>query len=222
MDCSVVTCVTGNFNKVHFTDVEKAFVCTTLKDKLFESHANSNGWEVKQLPLNHTHDLKEGTRQSKYVKFLKFFVPETKYVIYADHKYKVLKEHLPLLIDVLGDNSFLSFTNSKNIYREFFDSLSFNRYRQDLDEMIRTLKDQSNIDLENINLFYGGLIMYNTQHEKFNVLRKKMEDYTNKYNHVQDQLLFPLALKDENKILVHNTFGIKHESPQLNVEGKTY
>ena len=222
MDCSVVTCVTGNFNKVHFTDVEKAFVCTTLKDKLFESHANSNGWEVKQLPLNHTYDLKEGTRQSKYVKFLKFFVPETKYVIYADHKYKVLKEHLPLLIDVLGNNSFLSFTNSKNIYREFFDSLSFNRYKQDLDEMIRTLNDQSNIDLENINLFYGGLIMYNTQHEKFNVLRKKMEDYTNKYNHVQDQLLFPLALKDENKILVHNTFGIKHESPQLNVQGKTY
>tara|TARA_R110000803_G_scaffold21209_6_gene53606 strand:+ start:2801 stop:3469 length:669 start_codon:yes stop_codon:yes gene_type:complete len=222
MDCSVVTCVTGNFNKVHFTDVEKAFVCTTLKDKLFESHANSNGWEVKQLPLNHTYDLKEGTRQSKYVKFLKFFVPETKYVIYADHKYKVLKEHLPLLIDVLGDNSFLSFTNSKNIYREFFDSLSFDRYKKDLDEMIRTLKDQSNIDLENINLFYGGLIMYNTQHEKFNVLRKKMEDYTNKYNHVQDQLLFPLALKDENKILVHNTFGIKHESPQLNVQGKTY
>ena len=222
MDCSVVTCVTGNFNKVHFTDVEKAFVCTTLKDKLFESHANSNGWEVKQLPLNHTYDLKEGTRQSKYVKFLKFFVPETKYVIYADHKYKVLKEHLPLLIDVLGNNSFLSFTNSKNIYREFFDSLSFDRYKKDLDEMIRTLKDQSNIDLENINLFYGGLIMYNTQHEKFNVLRKKMEDYTNKYNHVQDQLLFPLALKDENKILVHNTFGIKHESPQLNVQGKTY
>lgn len=222
MDCSVVTCVTGNFNKVHYTDVDSAFVCTTIIDDSFKSHANSNGWEIKQLPFNHTYDLKEGTRQSKYVKFLKFFVPETKYVIYADHKYKVLKEHLPLLIDVLGDNSFLSFTNSKDIYREFFDSLSFDRYKKDLDEMIRTLKDHAHINSSALDLFYGGLIMYNTHHEKFNVLRKKMEDYTEKYNHVQDQLLFPLALNDENKILVHNTFGIQHESPQLNVPGKTY
>ena len=77
MDCSVVTCVTGNFNKVHYTDVDSAFVCTTIMDDSFKSHANSNGWEIKQLPFNHTYDLKEGTRQSKYVKFLKFFVPET-------------------------------------------------------------------------------------------------------------------------------------------------
>ena len=65
MDCSVVTCVTGYFNKLHKTDVEKAFVYTTLKDTEFIEHANFNGWEVKRLPFKHSYDLREGTRQSK-------------------------------------------------------------------------------------------------------------------------------------------------------------
>ena len=221
MDYSIVTCITGNFNKLHYTDVEKAYVYTTLKSDEFIDHASSQGWEYKRLPFFHSYNLREGTRQSKYVKFLKYFEPETKYVIYADHKYILKKEHVKPLLDMLGDEAFLSFKNPQTIYKELYNSLSYPRYTQDLPEMIRSIRDHES-EVHDLELFYGGLIVYNTHHPEFENIKRKMEEYVEKYNHVQDQLLFPLALKDVKKVLTHNNIGLMHESPQENIEGKTY
>ena len=221
MDYSVVTCITGNFNKLHYTDIEKAYVYTTLKDDEFIDHASSQGWDYKRLPFFHSYNLREATRQSKYVKFLKYFEHETKYVIYVDHKYILKKEHIKPLIEQLGDDAFLSFKNPSNIYKELYNSLSYSRYTNDLSEMVRSIKDHES-DIDNLELFYGGLIVYNTHHPEFQSIKSKMEEYVEKYKHVQDQLLFPLALRDIKKVLIHNTIGIEHRSPQKNIQGETY
>ena len=76
--------------------------------------------------------------------------------------------------------------------------------------------------VESLELFYGGLMVFNTEHPDFNNIKNKMEEYVLKYDHVQDQLLFPIALKDQHKVLVNNTFGIKHKNPQMDIPGKTY
>lgn len=221
MDYSVVTCVTGNFNKLHYTDIEKAYVYTTLKDNGFIDHASSQGWEYKKLPFFHSYNLREATKQSKYVKFLKYFEADTKYVIYVDHKYILEKTHALKLIETLGDNAFLSFKNPSSIYKELFYSLSYPRYTQDLKEMVKCINDNI-LYAENLELFYGGLMVFNTEHPDFDSIKNKMEDYVTKYDHVQDQLLFPLALKDQHKVLINNTFGIKHKNPQMDIPGKTY
>jgi hypothetical protein len=219
---SVVTCVTGYFNKVHKTDVKNATVYTTLKDVEFNEHAKQNGWQVRILPFAHTYDLREGTRQSKYVKFLKYHKPETKYVIYIDHKYKIQNTHAVKLIKAIGKNPFLSFINSSSIYEEFFKSLSFPRYRDDIDEMMRTIRENKDKGYEDLKLFYGGMMVFDTTHKRFEIIKQKMEDYVEKYYHVQDQLLFPLAIKDEEKVLMHNTIGLKHEHIQEPMPGQTY
>ena len=221
MDYSVVTCITGNFNKLHCTDIEKAYVYTTLKDDEFINHASSQGWKYKKLPFFHSYNLREATKQSKYVKFLKYFEPKTKYVIYIDHKYILKKEHIKPLLDTLGNEAFLSFKNPQTIYKELYNSLNYPRYTQDLPEMLRSIRDHEP-NLNDLELFYGGLIVYNTHHANFNKIKSVMEEYIEKYNHVQDQLLFPLALKDEPKVLVNNIFSIKHQNPQMDISGKTY
>lgn len=221
MDCSIVTCITGNFNKLHSTDIDKSYVYTTLKDREFRSHAKLQGWTFKRLPFFHSYNLREATKQSKYVKFLKYFDADTKYVIYADHKYMVEKKHAEQLIKTLGDNAFLSFKNPCSIYKELFNSLGYPRYTQDLREMVRCINDNM-LYVESLELFYGGLMVFNTEHPDFNNIKNKMEEYVLKYDHVQDQLLFPIALKDQHKVLVNNTFGIKHKNPQMDIPGKTY
>lgn len=221
MDYSIVTCVTGNFNKLHPTDIDEAYVYTTLDNQEFIDHATLQGWKFKRLPFFHSYDLREATKQSKYVKFLKYFNANTKYVIYADHKYIVTKEQAFGLINVLGNNAFLSFKNPSSIYKELFNSLGYERYTKNLKEMVRCINDHLSF-VDNLELFYGGLMVFNTEHPNFNNIKNKMEEYVDKYDHVQDQLLFPLALKDEPKILINNTFGIKHKNPQMDIPGKTY
>jgi hypothetical protein len=221
-DYTVVTCVTGNFNKVHKTNIKNAIVYTTLRDVEFTEHATQNGWQVRILPFTHSYDLREGTRQSKYVKFLKYHIPETKYVIYIDHKYKMQDIHAIKLIELIGNNSFLSFINTSSIYHEFFKSLSFPRYKNDIDEMIKTITENENKGYDNLKLFYGGMMVYNTAHQRFKIIKQKMEEYTEKYYHVQDQLLFPIAIKDETKVLIHNTIDLKHEHIQEPIPNKTY
>ena len=222
MDCTVVTCVTGNFNKLHKTNLENGVVFSTISDKDFIVHTKAQGWRFEKLPFNHTDDLREASRQSKYVKFFKYFNPPTKYAIYVDHKYIINQEHIGPLINALGDNAFLSFKNNKTIYEELFDSLLYPRYRNDLDRIITTISDHNKYELQNLELFLTGLIVYNTQHPSFVGIKQKIEQYIEKYQHLQCQILFSLALKDERKTLVDNTFGIIHKLPQEHIFGKTY
>jgi len=217
MAVSVVTCVTGNFNKVHKTDISEAYVVTTLRDESFKNHCKDMGWKVVYLDYPHTNDLYKATRQSKYVKTLKAFKPRTKHVIYVDHKYIIENKHIQPLIDTIGDEPFLSFKNPKTVYREFYDSMAYDRYVSTISEIRRNVNECGEAEL-----FYGGLIMYNTQHSDFERITAKMNAAIERYNHAQDQFLFPLSIKDEKKVLIHNTIGLEHKSPQPQIQGLTY
>jgi len=219
MAVSVVTCVTGSFNRVHKTDVENAYVFTTIRDDSFKKHCEEQGWGVIIMNEMHTFNLKEATRQSKYIKTLKYCNVNTEHVLYIDHKYKIMSIHIPPLIKEIGDNAFLSFINPKSIYREFFDSMAYDRYLSDIIHIRANIDDYRDSDIQ---LFYGGLILYNTRHKDFVDITNKMNRAVDKYKHVQDQILFPTAINEYKKILINNTIGLKHECPQEQIPGKTY
>lgn len=218
-DYTVVTCVTGNFNKVHKTNIKNAIVYTTLRDVEFTEHATQNGWQVRILPFTHSYDLREGSRQSKYVKFLKYHIPETKYVIYIDHKYKLQDIHAIKLISLIEGYPFLAFKNNADVYKEFFNSMCFKRYSVDMSRILTSVKKYEG---HNVDMFLTGLMLYNTHHKDFDLILKSFNDSLLNDNHLQCQISFPIAIKNETKVLIHNTIDLKHEHIQEPIPNKTY
>lgn len=208
---AVVTGLFGNFEKVHYTDCENSYVVTTSKNKEQTNQIVKQGWNVYFVQEEHTNNLVEASRQSKLVKTLKFLKPEAEYILYIDHKWMIMQEHVDKLISLIEGYPLLAFKNNADVYKEFFNSMCFKRYSVDMSRLLTSVKKYEG---HNVDMFLTGLMLYDTQHKDFDLILKSFNDSLLNDNHLQCQISFPISIKDVSKTLIKNTLGLRHEYPE--------
>ena len=216
---AVLTGLFGNFTKVHFTDCENAYVVTTKKNKKETDLIKSQGWNVYFVNENESKSLVEGSRKSKLVKTLKYLKPEARYILYVDHKWVIMKEHIQKLIELVKGYPILAFKNNADVYKEFYNSMCFKRYSVDMKKILRTVQQYEG---ESVEMFLTGLILYDTTHKDFDKIIKSLNNSLEKHKHLQCQITFPFALKDFEKNLIHNNINLNHRYPEPAQEGITF
>ena len=216
---SVVTGLFGNFNKLHKTDIENAYVITTHKDKEIVQSCLNQGWKVFYANESHTKDLVKASKQSKKAKTLFYLKPPTDYILYVDHKWIIMQEHVDELLSIIEDYPLLFFRNHVDVYKEFYNSMCFPRYIVDMEQIKNSVRQYENNEVE---MFLTGLILYNTKHPKFYAILDILNETLKNHNHAQCQISFPFALKHIEKKLIDNNINLKHKHPQSAIAGHTF
>ncbi len=213
---AVVTGLFGNFNKVHHTDCENAYVVTTKKNDEQTKKITKQGWQVFFVNQNESKSLIQGSKQSKFVKTLKYLKPEAEYILYVDHKWMIMKEHVNQLIQLIKGYPLLAFKNNADVYKEFYNSMSFERYAVDMSKILNTVKQYEG---NKIDMFLTGLILYDTKHKDFDLIIETLNNSLTLHKHLQCQITFPFALKDFDKNLIQNDIDLKHQYPEPAKQG---
>ena len=174
MTILIISCIFGKkFKKVYPAPSNKGKCLFFTNNKELLTELVSKGWTPVfiRYPLSENNLI--SSLQSKYIKFLQFLnnkrfehlKNEYKQILYFDHKFYVLEEHIDKLIQLAVRPILIRSTphNTRNIWAEVNQAKGQDRYKNGMPKTIQLINymiNQKHIN-SNVTICNTGIIFYN-------------------------------------------------------------